>query len=179
MLRPELVLSNPVPLCSDAFSGFQASDPDRLVHNAEVKAATETLTLKFIPELAAFLVAQKKASFRDLSLSVEFHRYDRETFLRERERKIKTDLGRHRKGVNMRHMGLVRKIVSELQGPRKGQVMQVMLQDMILRVCKNMIRRQMRQRMLKLCYSRDEPFKQILVGFLNLLGTSPTILYIL
>jgi hypothetical protein len=76
-----------------------------------------------------------------------------------------------RKGVNMRHMGLVRSALSGLTGTGKDEVMQLMLREMVVRVCKNLIRRQMRQRMLKLRYSRDEPFKEIIVGFLNLIGT--------
>lgn len=71
----------------------------------------------------------------------------------------------------MRHIGLVRKALSELTGAGKDDVMQILLREMVLRVCKNLLRRQMRQRMLKLRYSRDEPFKEIVVGFLNLLGS--------
>jgi hypothetical protein len=77
----------------------------------------------------------------------------------------------NRKGVNMRHLGLVRSALAGLTGTGKEEVMQLMLREMVVRVCKNLIRRQMRQRMLKLRYSRDEPFKEIVVGFLNLIGT--------
>jgi hypothetical protein len=36
LLRPELVRSNPAPLSSDAFSGFQKHDRDKGKHNREV-----------------------------------------------------------------------------------------------------------------------------------------------
>lgn len=75
LLRPEHVLSNPVPLCSDAFSGFQMDDPDRAVHNREVTEATHRLMNEAIPALAAFLLTHSKAiTNRDMTLNQEFHR---------------------------------------------------------------------------------------------------------
>lgn len=75
MLRPELVLSNPVPLSSDAFSGFQATDPSFRKHNSEVKEATIRLLTHAIPDLAAFLLSQSKAiKNKDMTISHEFHR---------------------------------------------------------------------------------------------------------
>lgn len=77
----------------------------------------------------------------------------------------------NRKGVNIRHLGLVRSALLKLEGTGRDDVMQLLLREMILRVVKNFMRRQMRQRMVQILYPRDEPFKQIVVGILNLIGT--------
>jgi hypothetical protein len=53
LLRPELVKSNLVPLCSDAFSSFHLED--RIEHEEEVKEATRRLEEEVIPKFAAYL----------------------------------------------------------------------------------------------------------------------------
>jgi len=76
LLRPELVRSNPVPLSSDAFSGFQKYDPDRSQHNREVFEATKRLMKEVIPSLARSLVKNSREILdRNINLNVEFHRY--------------------------------------------------------------------------------------------------------
>ncbi len=55
LLRPEFLVSNPVPLCSDAFTGWQSMDPEWHDHNHEVKLATERLHNVVIPEFVKYL----------------------------------------------------------------------------------------------------------------------------
>jgi hypothetical protein len=64
LLRPELVMSNDVPLSSDALTGLSKYDPDRLVHNAEVQEATQRLFQKAIPACAARLFKEEEESIR-------------------------------------------------------------------------------------------------------------------
>jgi len=79
-----------------------------------------------------------------------------------------------RNGVNMRHVGRVRTALADLQeeAPDREELSALLLREMIARVCKNVLRQKMRERILKLTYSRDEPFKGIIASFLNLIGTS-------
>lgn len=52
LLRPELVLASPKPLCSDAFSLFQKGDPDWPANNADVHDVCVHLLQHVIPQLA-------------------------------------------------------------------------------------------------------------------------------
>jgi hypothetical protein len=65
----------------------------------------------------------------------------------------------------MRHLGLVRALVT------KQVVAKALLTEMVLRVCKNLIRRQMRKRMLELQIPCDGPFINVALTFMNLIGT--------
>jgi hypothetical protein len=53
LLRPEFVMSNAVPLCSDAFSMFLKYDPDAKQINADCRQATRRLFAEVIPSAAA------------------------------------------------------------------------------------------------------------------------------
>jgi hypothetical protein len=44
-----------VKLCSDAFSHFIKSDPNKEIHNQEVAAASEYLRTKVVPDFVTFL----------------------------------------------------------------------------------------------------------------------------
>lgn len=52
LLRPEFLKKYPKPLCSDAFSGWIANDPNRKQLNADVEEATAYLFKVVIPEFA-------------------------------------------------------------------------------------------------------------------------------
>ena len=64
-MRPELVRSNPVPLCSDSFSGFGLENKVyinwvffftvEVIHNEEVREATSRLENEIIPDFAVKL----------------------------------------------------------------------------------------------------------------------------
>jgi len=71
----------------------------------------------------------------------------------------------------MRHLGRVRKKVLELLGS-KHKLGQLLLAEMIFRVLKNSLRMRMRQKMHELYFCRDEPFKSLVVNFLNLMSMS-------
>jgi hypothetical protein len=81
LLRPEFLAAYPVPLSSDALSGFGKHDAD--FHNAEIRAATQLLLEKIIPTFAGSLsqISTKQSHVGELF---------------------------HRAGINLRHMGLVR-----------------------------------------------------------------------
>lgn len=71
-LRPELVLKNKVPLCSDAFSSWQEDDPHHREYNEEVKRATDRLFNEIIPTFSRklnerFFLNQKKQTFKKLN----------------------------------------------------------------------------------------------------------------
>eukprot|EP01105_Mastigella_eilhardi_P027289 TRINITY_DN8340_c0_g1_i1.p1 TRINITY_DN8340_c0_g1~~TRINITY_DN8340_c0_g1_i1.p1 ORF type:complete len:943 (+),score=171.83 TRINITY_DN8340_c0_g1_i1:238-2829(+) len=90
LLRPELVKQNLVPLSSDAFSGFRyqgdASD------EAAVSEATSRLHKKVIPEFAQWLKSQCQTKAWS-ALQGRFSEL------------------LHREGINIRHLGRVRKFV--------------------------------------------------------------------
>ena len=91
-----MIASNPVPLCSDANSNFLESDPFKEEHNKvnfikvsnyqEVMDALQRLKTKVIPEAAK--------------------EYD--TLTVEDKQLIPLCLFVHRKGINLRHLGLFR-----------------------------------------------------------------------
>jgi len=56
LLRPELVLANEIPLCSDALSLFQSKCPNKRKSNTEVRQASNKVGLFFI--ISPFLSQQ-------------------------------------------------------------------------------------------------------------------------
>ncbi len=73
--RPELVKSNEVPLSSDAFTNFSQSDPNKAVHNQEVKEGTARLHQVIIPEYAKRIDEIKPEKLHILMTTENFHRY--------------------------------------------------------------------------------------------------------
>jgi len=67
----------------------------------------------------------------------------------------------------MRFLGRVR---AELIQQKQLKLNKELLQEMVVRVLKNMARRQMRKRMLELTTPRDGPFINIIVVFMNLIS---------
>ena len=55
LLRPELVKMNPVPLCSDAFSPFEKTDPKQQENNHEDQEAVMRLFNTIIPQFVTQL----------------------------------------------------------------------------------------------------------------------------
>lgn len=82
------MLTNPVPLCSDAFSSWQSDDPNKLQFNEDVKNATNRLFNQVIPEFAKKL--NERAIHSDLMWTY-IHSY----------------------GINYRHLGKIRALVTE------------------------------------------------------------------
>ncbi len=88
LLRSELVASNAVALCSDAFSRFQNADPNRLQYNLEVSQCFDRLKNSVLP---FFLKHLQERGYNRSTLSVEMHMF----------------------GINVRHMGLLHKLARE------------------------------------------------------------------
>lgn len=92
LLRPELVRSNPVPLCSDAFSGFVLDVKEAEEHNQEIIEASQRLFREIIPTVAQQLNQLSKIALR--------------RFLGSNQLLIEII---HANGINVRFLGLLRK----------------------------------------------------------------------
>jgi hypothetical protein len=90
--RPELVKNNDVPLCSDAYSTFHIENAAQF--EADIARATQRLEQEIIPAFAAVLDQHyKDQPIDELSLREEFP---------------KLVIAIHRKGINVRYLGLLR-----------------------------------------------------------------------
>ncbi|KAL6062793.1 Clu domain-containing protein [Balamuthia mandrillaris] len=151
LLRPELVKTNPVPLCSDALSGFQIHDTEQRSHNKEVEEATKRLIQQVIPAQASLFEADPHYL---LSLM--------------RRRKLSFEL--HKRGINMRYLGLLRSLVSRRESKH------LLLIEMIARCSKTELRAALR---LQLHHQsnglgRSQEAHGVIADHLNLLfGDSP------
>lgn len=95
LLRPELVKSNPVPLCPDAFSGFVIDPDDARKHNKEIQEASSRLFREIIPSVASQLNQLSKNALR--------------RFLGPNHLLVEII---HANGINVRFMGLLRKYLN-------------------------------------------------------------------
>jgi hypothetical protein len=147
MLRPELVkrFEFKGPLNSDAFTNFCTHDQER--DNNEVREATLYLLEKVIPEFA------KKLS--NLSVYQLMQRESTVTFRLIEEM--------HREGINVRHLGRVRVLISST-GIRR-----VLLIEMIARVAKDTLRRLLRRKMRKVKIPSEDPYRRVVLNYLNTL----------
>ena len=140
LLRKELVLSSPVPLSSDAFSPFQKGDPEKNNHNKEIVDLFEHLRKKIVPDFALWL-ERKKEEMKVLDLKEEMHR----------------------RGLNMRHLGLVYNKLTLDEMKNK------FLTEMVLRVAKSTFQALMRESMKNISLKNDKPYIRIALDYLNLL----------
>jgi len=83
-----------------------------------------------------------------------------------------------RNGVNLRHLGKVRQLALKRPGNKLDieNVARKLLEEMVVRTCKNAIREQLRRRMLELNDPKDEPVKETVLLFLNLMGNPVVII---
>lgn len=129
------------PLSSDSFSHFGGSD-NKTEHNQENIKATQELYL-FIKQYAIYLDANSSIIT------------------------IKTNITEllHREGINIRYLGLLRSSVKDTK------IKQILLSEMVARVIKNISRDKLRKKMSKLKASSlsEDPYKQVIVNFLNLI----------
>eukprot|EP01087_Luapelamoeba_hula_P012489 TRINITY_DN3487_c0_g1_i6.p1 TRINITY_DN3487_c0_g1~~TRINITY_DN3487_c0_g1_i6.p1 ORF type:complete len:703 (-),score=108.99 TRINITY_DN3487_c0_g1_i6:22-2130(-) len=145
LLRPEFVRKYPVPLCSDAFSGFiRVHNPEQ--HNLELQKATHYLTQvlvpAFAPQLQRLMVADySKAHFEQFNLTEALHS----------------------RGINIRYLGILRHHMTD------KDCKTLIFVEMCARVVKNNLRLRLRERMRKLGMPLDEPYRRIIIDFLNLL----------
>jgi len=145
LLRPEFVETNPVPLCSDAFTHFQDADPDKEQHNQEIVEATKRLFQEVIPDFADALNRHHETpvTFEELSQMM------------------------HKRGINIRHMGRVRKLVTV------PHLRSFLLTDLVARVCKNDLRHRLRMMLKTNAASKPDVVRKEVVAYFNLiLGSS-------
>jgi tetratricopeptide (TPR) repeat protein len=151
MLRPELVHDWRAPLCSDAFSGFILQDPRMNEHNRQVVEATEHLLKVCVPRCAkdlrwAVAEAAGQSMVTDVKI-VEFL---------------------HRRGVNLRHMGLVLARVPTGNSVDAENCARLLLIEAVSRIIKRDIRRLLRDKLRQLSHPSEVPFRRVVVKHLNL-----------
>eukprot|EP01117_Protostelium_nocturnum_P012592 TRINITY_DN4634_c0_g2_i2.p1 TRINITY_DN4634_c0_g2~~TRINITY_DN4634_c0_g2_i2.p1 ORF type:complete len:1322 (+),score=514.36 TRINITY_DN4634_c0_g2_i2:78-4043(+) len=150
LFRPEFSQKYHLPLCSDAFSNFIKAH-DYEVHNEEIIVATKLLKEQIIPNFAKDLkemamehIPDYKANFPNLLLSL------------------------HSSGINIRFLGEVRVHLSEeTSGERYWRF--IILLEMISRTIKQHIRELLRNKMKKLRQTGEEPYKRMIIRYLNIL----------
>lgn len=139
LLRPELVVSNPIPLSSDAFTGWGRADPDWRIHNDEVTMATRRLFLKVIPELVVDLTEDNIKTFT-------------------------TDM--NIRGINLRHMGFIRSL---LVRSGKDSLADVVLLEIISRSMRSILTENWRDIVSTYKLINIDMLKTTTVNMLNLL----------
>lgn len=145
LLRPEFVRSYPKPLSSDAFSKFETIDAAE--HNEELRSATDLLRTRHIPKLGRYLDSLEGLNADNLRLPELLHR----------------------RGINLRHLGLVRASVTNLK------VRKALLLEMVARSLKNDLNGILRQAVTANKLPSNSPYKVAIVNFLNLvISDSPT-----
>eukprot|EP01087_Luapelamoeba_hula_P008409 TRINITY_DN2097_c0_g1_i9.p1 TRINITY_DN2097_c0_g1~~TRINITY_DN2097_c0_g1_i9.p1 ORF type:complete len:1105 (-),score=128.16 TRINITY_DN2097_c0_g1_i9:70-3384(-) len=150
LLRPELVKSNPKPLCSDAYSGFSINDPKGEDHTEEVKECCTRLYKEVIPAVARALDAAAAACDETAYTHTE-----------SQLQLLDLSLELHSRGVNMRHLGRVKELV------KKPAASAQLLLEMVVRVFKNELRQQLREEMGKIKIASEEPYRVLIVNYLN------------
>lgn len=149
LLRPELVLSHPTPLNSDARSNFIVRELYReefKAANAGVQAATERLLKDIIPAFAATLAKLSPLELQRASYSL-------------------TD-ELHRVGINCRHLGRVRRALP----PSANNFKQTfVLNEIVARACKNRLRALWRHKLEQMRVPSSEPYLDVAVDFFNAL----------
>jgi len=115
LLRPELVKSNPVPLSSDALTAMGSNDPKKSDYNRDVKEACIKLLKQIIPNMSSTLDScENLIAGKDIIAKI------------------------HRAGINVRHLGLLRK------GCKNNDSKLVLLTEMVARIMKDEIKKKMR-----------------------------------
>lgn len=138
LLRPEFVRSYPKSLSSDAFSKFETVDAAE--HNEELRNATELLKTRHIPKLGRYLDSLEGPNADNLRLPELLHR----------------------RGINLRHLGLVR---ASATSPK---IRKALLLEMVARSLKNDLNGILRQAGMANKLPSNGPYKAAIVGFLNL-----------
>ncbi|KAL6079943.1 Clu domain-containing protein [Balamuthia mandrillaris] len=211
MLRPELVVCNKVPLSSDAYSGWQAKDPNWRTHNDEVTEATRNLVDVIIPN---FVQDVRKMCQSDKErFKGTYRRYcaecrsifggdtpntptsraaslSRPTFTSRHAEVLKDAISvemlnrqinnvlhqMHTHGINRRYLGLVRHLL--LKEPHSSGCMwkysSLLFTEMAARVCKNIIRALLREKMKALKVPSSEPYRQLVLQLFNLFSGHST-----
>eukprot|EP01091_Cochliopodium_minus_P008773 TRINITY_DN2044_c1_g2_i1.p1 TRINITY_DN2044_c1_g2~~TRINITY_DN2044_c1_g2_i1.p1 ORF type:complete len:1208 (-),score=324.64 TRINITY_DN2044_c1_g2_i1:36-3659(-) len=159
-LRPEFVNSYKTKLCSDTFSGWDLHDPQRHEHQKDIIQATDYLHYK---------VASRAAYHIDLMITEHFAKNFDDSrpnkMIKESVKAINVSSILHSFGLNVRHLGRVRKFLK----PNRLNTRALLLENAVARVIKNIMNKRMRQLMGELKYPCDEPFKVLIAEFLNII----------
>ncbi len=150
LMRPEWVAENPVPLSSDAFSGFSSFRMDS-IDNREVFESSQRLVNVRVPEFAQWL---------DTAMLVP-------TFAKKALKMLTEEL--HRRGINCRYLGRVRaRCVTEA-------AREVLLVEIVARVVKNLLNERLRVLSKTLKVPGEMPYRKAIVGLLNMVLGHPPI----
>lgn len=142
LLRPELVLANPVPLSSDALTGLSKYDPDRLVHNTEVQEASRRLFEVVIPNFAVQLFKEGEASIKASARLCALV---------------------HQAGINLRHLARV-----WIALPKEAKACKTaVLTEMVARAMKDEIKDQLRATMRRVRVPSEGPYRRKVIDYLN------------
>jgi hypothetical protein len=140
ILRPEFLrawkASGGAPLSPDALSRWGLEDS--LIHNQAVNDATKRLIHVIIPDLATLLDSGTHSGslVRGEDVKAKEHQRDDTTALVLRE-PISEEL--HRRGINCRHIGLLRSLIT-----RNASARATLLVEVVSRTLKNLLRAAMR-----------------------------------
>jgi hypothetical protein len=115
-------------------------DPDQAKHTDEITATSKRLFVDLIPKFAAYLKDNFPSPISTTDRMVE-------------------EL--HRFGINLRHLGFVRRIVTD-PGVRK-----LLLTEMVARVLKDRIYELLRSKMREIKVASQQPYNQVVLDFLN------------
>mmetsp|Transcript_22531 Transcript_22531/g.32926 ORF Transcript_22531/g.32926 Transcript_22531/m.32926 type:complete len:1011 (+) Transcript_22531:60-3092(+) len=136
---------SPTPLSPDALTAFSNYDPEGVDRNREVIRATERLVREVIPALANVLAKMRQREVIALDIPVFFHA----------------------RGVNIRHMGLVRSNIPASNST--ASIRTALLLQMVVRTLKNIARDFQRRWMKSERSSSQQGIFMLLTQFLNLI----------
>lgn len=153
--RPEFILSYKKPLACDSFTAWGKSDPNFSSNNKDIVDAFLYLRSFIIPSFAD--VIDKKVA--QLPRQTDGHAWW------SQEKPLET---MHAMGINIRHLGLVRShCVNEF-------ARRMILNEMLARTVKNMIRRHLREETQAQTRLSHELVKDIVIAYYNwVLGKGP------
>lgn len=143
LMRPELVKMSPVPLCSDSFTSFKVENKEE--HEKNIMKMQEYLCNTIIPEFAKELMREYSTRAIDLRSTKDI---------------INISNRAHLKGINIRYLGYVYRLISE----EYAQLRKLICTIIVGRTIKNLIRNHMRS----LKSNGERPHKVLIVGYLNL-----------
>mmetsp|Transcript_40667 Transcript_40667/g.127234 ORF Transcript_40667/g.127234 Transcript_40667/m.127234 type:complete len:748 (-) Transcript_40667:432-2675(-) len=138
LLRPELVKRNGAPLSPDAFSGFGSHN--RAFHDGKCDVATRLLRQEVIPEFAQWFDTLETRDMRGIDVTVELHR----------------------RGINLRHLGLCYLHCTNTIARAE------LLMEMLARTFKVIIKRAFRTIREANLAAVMEPYRRAMVEHLNL-----------
>lgn len=155
-LREELVTSCDTTLCSDAFSAFVGRDGSARDYSANIRVAFTRYTVVTIPAIAHELNA--------ISIEGNFVTCIRSILTAPIELDLELTAYLHKRGVNMRHMGLVWQNLPENSGWRK-----IVLTEIVARAAKTVLRALMRRSLERFGANARKPLNSLICSYFNLL----------